>query len=183
MVMVNDSSAIGDCMIEFLALVTVWCLLIGGAVFMSTRRRREFERALTAAGFVTSGQVAPLHDVFRRPGTVVSRVASGSVHGVPMTFVFGYRPGIPPPLEGTFVNVSIPIAAVLLTAPTTRGWLEAWSDQRAYALGWRPAYAAEVTFDGRVLLAWDDFGELRTQFQACCEALARSCAHRHKPGF
>jgi hypothetical protein len=83
------------------------------------------------------------------------------------------------------VNPSIPIAAVLLEAPSTRAWLETWRDRRAYDLGWRPAYAAEVTSDGRVLLAWDNFSELSMDFESCCQALARSwagsAAHDHSP--
>jgi hypothetical protein len=167
-------------MLELFGLVTVWCLLIAGAILASARNRREFERALAAAGFVTASAVPFVPDVFRCPGSIVTRVATGFVRGVPTTFVFGVRPGIPPPLEGTFVNLSIPVAAVLLEAPSTRAWLEAWTDQRAHTLGWRSPYVADITSDGRILLAWDDFGESRTQFEACCEALA--CALTPRPG-
>ena len=178
--MVNDALRRG-CMLELLGLVTVWCLLIAGATFASARRTRDFERALAAAGFVTSIPVAVAPDVFRRPGCIVTRVVTGLIQGVPITFVFGLRPGFPPPLEGTFVNPRIPLAAVLLEAPGTRAWLEVWTDQRAYTLGWRPSYVADVTSDGRMLLAWDDFGESRTQFESCCDALARSLAQRPGP--
>jgi hypothetical protein len=169
-------------MLELLGLVTVWCLLIAAAILASARRTREFERALAAAGFVSSSSVAVLPDVFRRPGSIVTRVVTGLVQGVPTTFVFGFRPGTPPPLEGTFVNPSIPIAAVLIQALGTRVWLDAWTDQRAHTLGWRPAYVADVTSDGRILLGWDDFGEDRTQFESCCAALARSLAKGRAPG-
>jgi hypothetical protein len=164
----------GGHMQALLALVIIWCLLIAAAFWVSARRRREFERALAAAGFVISSPVPPLPDPFRRPGAIVTRVATGMVRGVPTTFVFGFRPGVPPPLEGTFVNPSIPIAAALLEMPGTRAWLEAWTDHRADKLGWRPAYAADLTRDGRILLVWDDFAELATQFESCREALARS---------
>jgi hypothetical protein len=127
---------------ELLAVVIVWCLLIAAATVVSARRGREFEGALAAAGFVTSPRLPPIADLFRRRGAIISRVATGSVRGVPTTLLFGSRPGIPPPLEGTFVNPGIPIAAVLLEAAGTRAWLDAWIDQRAYQLGWRPAYAA-----------------------------------------
>jgi hypothetical protein len=167
---------------ELLALVVVWCLLIAAATVVSARRRRKFEGALTAAGFVTSNIVPPIADLFHRPGAVISRVAIGIVRGVPTTFLFASRPGVPPPLEGTFVTPSIPIAAVLVAVPSTRSWLEAWTDQRAYKLGWRPACAAEVTPDGRVLLVWDHFAELGADFEACCEALGRSWATRQSAG-
>jgi hypothetical protein len=165
-------------MLELLGLVTIWCLLIAGAIFASARRARDFERALATAGFATSSPVEVVPDVFRRPGSIVTRVVTGLIQGVPTTFVFGLRPGIPPPIEGTFVNPRIPIAAVLLEAPAMRAWLDVWTDQRAYTLGWRPACVTDVTSDGRILLAWDDFGESRTEFESCCQALARSLAQR-----
>jgi hypothetical protein len=156
---------------ELIALVIVWCVLIAIATVVSVKRGREFEGALAAAGFLTSNSVPPIAYLFDRPGAIISRVATGRVRGVPTTFLFGSRPSVPPPLEGTFVKPNIPIAAVLLAARSTPSWLEAWTDERAYKLGWRPAYAAQVTPDGLILLAWDNFAELGADFAACSEAL------------
>lgn len=162
--------------VEALALLGLWCLVIAALALIGARRSREFERALAAAGFATSNSTSLSPDIFRRRDAVISRVVTGVVHGVRTTFVFGSCPGTPQPLEGTLVIPSIAIAAVLVDAPTTRAWLGAWSDHRAYGFGWRPTYAADVTRDGRILLAWDHFGESRSQFESCCSALARSWA-------
>jgi hypothetical protein len=167
---------------ELLALVIVCGVLIAIATVVSVKRRLEFERALAAAGFVTSRSVPPTPDLFHRPGVIISRVAAGTIGGVPTTFLFGSRPGVPPPIEGTFVNPSIPVAAVLLAARCTPSWLEGWTDHRAYKLGWRPAYAAHVTSDGRILLAWDEFAELGADFKACCEALDHSWPSKQGAG-
>jgi len=89
---------------ELLTPVIVWCLLITAETVASTRRHRRFEGALSAAGFVTSNPMPRTADVFRRPGAIISRAVTRSVSGVPTTFLFGSRPGVPLPLEGTFVN-------------------------------------------------------------------------------
>src|SRR5262245_34265398 len=65
-------------MFELLGLVGVWCLFIAAAVLLGRRRRRQFEGALAAAGFIASSPAVPLPDVFHRPGAVVTRVVTES---------------------------------------------------------------------------------------------------------
>ena len=129
---------------------------------------------LRSAGFACGDAVTYTPDVFDRPEAVVSRVVVGTIDRTRAVFLFGSCAGHPVALEGVFSIPRVPVAAALLEAQQSGVWLETWTTDRAYRLGWQPAHHARILSDGRTLLVWEGFAQRSDSFQQCYRALGRT---------
>jgi hypothetical protein len=157
-------------------LIITWGVILFGATAFGLWRARRFESALRTAGFETTGMPPYAAELFGRPEAVLSRVATGTIAGIRITFLFGSCGGRPIALEGIFDVPRVPITAALIETSRPRMWIEIWTTDRAYCLGWRPARSAKVMSDGRILLVWEGVSQQAAAFKRCVLALGRTSA-------
>jgi hypothetical protein len=157
-------------------LIAGWAALVASVFLTGLRRARKFEAVLARAGFTAVHEAATPSNVFRRSDTSVSRVVKGQIGNRPALFVFGRCRGRPIFFEGILDVPRMPVTAVILRVEQPRAWIETWTSERAYRLGWRPAQTAETMTDGRIALIWEGSGESRHAFETCCAALSRTPA-------